>query len=114
MSVITGSKDSRQLERADQARSQTKKDPVNHHGGHSMMRHMLLCGLAMVTAVVISAASGINIAPLFSAAMMIGMVWMMAAPAVAKLRNRDHASQWRHGTPARARERAPELPGKGA
>lgn len=93
MSVITGSKESRQLERADEARSQTRENLMNHHGGHSMMRHMLLCGLGMVAAVVIGVAFGINVAPVFCAAMMIGMVWMMAAPAVAKLRNRDHASQ---------------------
>lgn len=93
MSVITGSKESRQLKRADEARSQTKADPMNHRGGHSMMRHMLLCVLAMAAAVVVSAAFGFNVAPVFCAAMMIGMVWMMAAPAVAKLRNRDHASQ---------------------
>ena len=66
---------------------------MNHHGGHSMMRHMLLCGLGMVAALVVSAAMGINIVPIFCAAMMIGMVWMMAAPAVGKLRNRDHAGR---------------------
>jgi Flp pilus assembly protein TadB len=88
MSVIGRSDESTKFESADNAGMNTKKDSMNHTGKHSMMRHMLLCGLGMLATLVIAAALGVNVAPLFCVAMMVAMVWMMAAPAVGKLRHR--------------------------
>ena len=82
----------RQLERAEQAHSPAKQGSIHHSGNHSMGAHLLLCGLGMVAALGIAAVLGVNVAPLFCAAMMLWMVWGMAAPAIAKRRRRDQAN----------------------
>ncbi len=66
---------------------------MQHSGHHSMIGHLLLCGLGMIAALGIATVLGVNVAPLFCAAMMVWMVWGMAAPAVQKLRHRDQANQ---------------------
>jgi hypothetical protein len=66
---------------------------MHHNGHHSMGAHMLLCGLGMLAALGIAALLGVNVGPLFCAAMMLWMLFGMAAPAIAKRRHRDQAHQ---------------------
>jgi hypothetical protein len=94
MSATTSSSGQRrQLERAEQAHSPAKEGSMHHSGHHSMGAHLLLCGLGMLVALGIAGVLGVNVAPLFCAAMMLWMVWAMAAPAIAKLRHRDQTNQ---------------------
>jgi Flp pilus assembly protein TadB len=94
MSATTSSSvQPRQLERAEQAHSPAKEDSMHHNGHHSMGAHLLVCGLGMVAALGIAAVLGVNVAPLFCAAMMLWMVMGMAAPAISKRRHRDHTNQ---------------------
>lgn len=91
MSSISPNDLATELDRLDDEGSQAKEASMNHKG-HSMKGHMLLCVIGMIAGIAGGAVLGINVAVLFCAAMMISMVWMMAAPAVSKLRNRNHAN----------------------
>jgi hypothetical protein len=93
MNATTSGGQSRQLERAEQSHSPAKEGSMHHSGHHSMGAHLLLCGLGMVAALGIGAVLGVNVAPLFCAAMMLWMVWAMAAPAISKRHHRDQANQ---------------------
>lgn len=93
MNATTSGGQSRQLERAELAHSPAKEGSMHHSGHHSMGAHLLLCGLGMVAALGIAAVLGVNVAPLFCAAMMLWMVWAMAAPAISKRRHRDRTNQ---------------------
>jgi Flp pilus assembly protein TadB len=90
MSVISTS-ENKQPTQADDGRPQAAEAAMHHVGCHSMNWMMLLCVFGVIAGVVGWGGWGINIAGLFCVVMMIGMVWMMATPAAAKVRH--HALQ---------------------
>jgi threonine/homoserine/homoserine lactone efflux protein len=93
MNGISRTDQSKQIERAGQAQSPAKEGSMHHDGHHSMGAHVLLCGLGMLAALGTAAVLGVNVAPLFCAAMMAWMAWGMAAPAIARRRHREQANQ---------------------
>jgi hypothetical protein len=84
------------LDRADSAGSSGTEPSTHPSTGRHPAGHLLLCALGMLAALVgvavvgFGAASLVALSSLFCAAMMLSMVWMMAGPAIRKLRRTEH------------------------
>lgn len=90
MNPISWKDPSGPLDRADNADSpgiESSRHPATerHPTGH-----LLLCALGMIAALGIGALLGVNVVPLFCAAMMLSMVWMMVGPAIRKRHGTEH------------------------
>lgn len=72
------------LDQADSVGSPGTEPSTHPSTGRHPAGHLLLCALGMLAALGIGALLGVNVVPLFCAAMMLSMVWMMAGPAIRK------------------------------